>query len=99
MSPASLSTFAVINPGPTTAKKSRIRVFQRLMKLIGTFRRHRDETNQMQSTSQNKCPQRISTNKKHLGNFSVVRTGGKRRFSGQPTGPMPQSDATKRSRR
>src|SRR6059036_1390046 len=27
MPPASLSTFAVINPSPTTAKKSRIRVF------------------------------------------------------------------------
>src|SRR5579862_2853130 len=40
MPPASLSTLAVINPGPTTAKNSRIRVFQLLRNLMGTFRRH-----------------------------------------------------------
>src|ERR1700730_77899 len=44
MPPASLLTFAVINPGPTTAKKSRIRIFQRLKKFMRTFRRHKDET-------------------------------------------------------
>src|ERR1700730_7322354 len=44
MPPASLSTFAVMNPGPTTAKKSRIRIFQRLKKFMCTFRRHKDET-------------------------------------------------------
>ena len=44
MPPASLSTFAVINPGPTTAKKSRIRIFQRLKKFMRTFRRHKNET-------------------------------------------------------
>src|ERR1700716_265640 len=44
MPPASLSTFAVINPGPTTAKKSRIRIFQCLKKFMRTFRRHKDET-------------------------------------------------------
>src|SRR5579864_4791106 len=42
MPPASLSTFAVMNPGPTTAKNSRIRVFQLLKNLMRTFRRHRD---------------------------------------------------------
>src|SRR5438874_1999433 len=36
---ASLSTFAVMNPGPTTAKNSRIRVFQRLRNLIGAVHR------------------------------------------------------------
>src|SRR5262245_61350227 len=34
MPPASLSTFAVMKPGPTTAKNSRIRFFQRLRNLI-----------------------------------------------------------------
>src|SRR5712692_2254014 len=47
---ASLSTFAVMNPGPTTAKKIRIRVFQRLRNLIGTVRGHKRET-----TDQDKC--------------------------------------------
>src|SRR4051812_43524365 len=42
MPPASLSTFAVMNPGPTTAKNSRIRIFQRLRNLMRPFRRHRD---------------------------------------------------------
>lgn len=40
MPPASLSTFAVMKPGPTTARNSRIRVFQRLKNLMGTFHRH-----------------------------------------------------------
>src|SRR5215475_13972465 len=40
MPPASLSTFAVINPGPTTARNSRIRVFQRLRNLMVTFHKH-----------------------------------------------------------
>src|SRR4029077_11068893 len=44
MPPASLSTFAVMNPGPTTAKKSRIRIFQRLKKFMCTFHGHKDET-------------------------------------------------------
>src|SRR5579859_4457123 len=48
MPPASLSTLAVMNPGPTTAKNSRIRVFQRLRNLMSTFRRHNLE----QSNSQ-----------------------------------------------
>ncbi len=38
MPPASLSTFAVMIPGPTTAKNSRIRIFQRFRNLIGTVR-------------------------------------------------------------
>src|ERR1700722_15886759 len=40
MPPASLSTFAVIKPGPTTAKKSRIRIFQRLKYFMRRFHRH-----------------------------------------------------------
>jgi hypothetical protein len=31
---------AVIKPGPTTARKSRIRIFCRLRKLMGKFREH-----------------------------------------------------------
>src|SRR6266480_5639249 len=50
MPPASLSTFAVMNPGPTTAKNSRIRVFQRLRNLMGTVHKHGSST-----TRQNKC--------------------------------------------
>src|ERR1700730_16594337 len=50
MPPASLSTFAVINPGPTTAKKSRIRIFQRLKKFMRTCRRHKDETQPQTAT-------------------------------------------------
>src|SRR5215472_11575385 len=46
---ASLSTFAVMNPGPTTAKISRIRIFQRLSHSIGHV--HRGLHN---SPSQNK---------------------------------------------
>jgi hypothetical protein len=39
MPPASLSTLAVMNPGPTTAKNSTIWVFQRLRNFIsGAFR-------------------------------------------------------------
>src|SRR4029077_13401522 len=45
MPPASLSTFAVMNPGPTTAKKSRNRIFQRLEKFMRTFRRHKMKHN------------------------------------------------------
>src|SRR5215469_7510666 len=41
MPPASLSTFAVMNPGPTTARNSRIRVFQSLRNLMRTFRSHK----------------------------------------------------------
>src|SRR5437879_13006004 len=50
MQPASLSTFAVMNPGPTTAKNSRIRVFQRLRNLMGAVQKHGSST-----TRQNKC--------------------------------------------
>src|SRR6516225_259258 len=39
MPPASLSTFAVMNPGPTTAKISRIRVFQDFSQFIGHVHR------------------------------------------------------------
>src|SRR5438045_9599579 len=41
MPPASLSTFAVIIPGPTTARTRSARVFQRLRNFIGTFRTHK----------------------------------------------------------
>src|SRR5215472_17068607 len=42
MPPASLSTFAVMNPGPTTAKNSTIRVFQRLQNFfMRILRRHK----------------------------------------------------------
>src|ERR1700722_13286255 len=44
MPPASLSTFAVMNPGPTTARKSRIRVFERLKNVMGNLRAHMDGT-------------------------------------------------------
>src|ERR1700678_1303964 len=49
MPPASLSTFAVIIPGPTTAKNSRVRPFQRLPNFMRTFRRHRNYDNPEQT--------------------------------------------------
>src|SRR5256885_8451078 len=42
MPPASLSTFAVIKPGPTTARINRIRVFERFRNFMGNLRRHMD---------------------------------------------------------
>src|SRR5882762_11995265 len=44
MPPASLSTFAVMNPGPTTARNNRIRVFQLLKNFMRAFHRHMDGT-------------------------------------------------------
>src|SRR5947207_14663777 len=38
---ASLSTFAVMKPGPTTAKNSRKRVFQRLSNFMGRHKHQR----------------------------------------------------------
>src|SRR5947209_11774813 len=55
MPPASLSTFAVMNPGPTTAKNSRIRLFQRLRKLMRAVHEHKGwNLRQTQTTQQNK---------------------------------------------
>src|ERR1700722_2996479 len=45
MPPASLSTFAVMNPGPTTAKNSRIRIFQLFRNFMRTFHGHMDGAN------------------------------------------------------
>src|SRR5208282_5126835 len=40
MPPASLSTLAVIIPGPTTARNSRVRPFQRFRSLMRAFHKH-----------------------------------------------------------
>ena len=52
MPPASLSTFAVMKPGPTTAKKIRSRIFQR-------FRKVMRRTHIAAVTDQHKCIQEI----------------------------------------
>src|ERR1700689_2966636 len=40
MPPASLSTLAVMIPGPTTARNSRVRPFQRFRSLMRAFHKH-----------------------------------------------------------
>src|ERR1022692_5194708 len=45
MPPASLSTLAVMIPGPTTARNSRVRPLQRFRSFMRAFRRHRDYDN------------------------------------------------------
>src|SRR6478752_2214525 len=52
MPPASLSTFAVMNPGPTTAKKINSRIFQR-------FRKVMRRTQIVAVTDQHKCRKQI----------------------------------------
>src|SRR5579864_5792626 len=68
MPPASLSTLAVMKPGPTTAKNSRMRVFQRLRNLMRAFRRHRDGTVARATTEQNKRSERMGQQKKAESN-------------------------------
>src|SRR6266481_1764504 len=78
MPPASLSTFAVINPGPTTAKMSRIRVFQLLSHLIGhahtVFQPDFCRINENRKEGQ-QLPERISSRHKKAPAFSFEKAG------------------------